>query len=133
MHKLDAFREQSAVSIDIRVFVANDAIVKALQSGLKQEVELARSYTARSELAFQAQVGNELSLLNSRVSSLQAANAELRGLRANTLKEMATVSSSNSEAQIKALGRELEIERAANAEAIGSAAEREKWAQEQVE
>ena len=132
--KLDKFIEMSKDrSMDLRTFVTNDPIYKALQQGLQNEAELARSYLERAAAHGDAQRNEEQALLNGRVSSLERANAALKDIRDAALQEARSIGAAGYEGSLSQLQHQIEVQRAACAEREELAAERERWAEEQIE
>ena len=131
--KLSSFLELGASrSLDLRTFIANDPIFKALQTGLSQEAQLAEGYLERRKQQQATQQAEERSLLNGRLSALERANRELREIKGACVLAAREAGADGHSGVILQLESQIDSLKASCAEREDQAEERERWASEQV-
>ena len=79
------------------------------------------------------QVTREFDVLNARVTTLEAANTELKGLQKAAIAQIHQLGVTEYESRVAALQTELEVQRKRNDEISQLAWQRERWAEEHVE
>ena len=118
--------------MDLRVFVTNEPIYVALMASLKKEEDLAHSYSQRLRLTQDEQAAAEVALLNSRLNSMTKLTAELRAIAGTGVAEARAVGAASYDGDVQELSQQLVLAKSDIAEREELAAERERWAEEQV-
>ena len=132
--KLDAFLEamHAGRGMDLRAFVTNDPIHKALVAGVEREEANGRDFLARQKAGSAEQSSAEAALLSGRVAALERANAELRSIKGQALIAARDVGAEGYAGSLVQLEKEIRDQRSACAEREEVAAERERHADELV-
>ena len=132
--KLDDFSEAATTAVmDIRVYVNNEPVFRALMDGLRKEEEMLQKMELQTSRAEVKQETERLAVLNGRISSLERAVEECKVAQNKAKQEILALGSHGYERQLADLRRQLaeQGEQVEHGQAL--VAQRERWADEQVE